>query len=168
MLYFINILLVFSILQTVVSLNYVEEECVNTYTDDLDNDFLIGTWYEIYKFTSVHLLPSHACTSIVITKPSRTEVQKYVDAYKLDNPFSFDDNPVLLERDGRWKGMILGRKTVKFFIYDPDTTSYKPDFYGAKVYEKVNDDYILFQECNMRGHMKWLLSRKKIVQELKI
>ncbi|XP_047531412.1 uncharacterized protein LOC125067077 [Vanessa atalanta] len=159
---FISIIFVFAVFGNVIALTEVEQACINTYSEPLDNDFLIGTWYDVYKFAIIlNLIPSSSCVKTVITKAPPSDVQRYVDAYKLENPYSFNDNPILLDRhNGQFKSMIMGHNQAKFLVYDPETTYFLEDRYEARVYMKVNDDYMLFHQCSLRGHQKWLLSRK--------
>ncbi|XP_046977910.1 uncharacterized protein LOC124543689 [Vanessa cardui] len=164
------IIIVFVIFGYVIALTDVEQACINRYSEPLDNNFLIGTWYEVYKFALfLNLVPSPSCVKIVITKASPSDVQRYINAYRLENPYSFDDNPILLDRyHGKFKGMVIGHKQAKFFVYDPESVFFSELKYDARVYMKVNDDYMLFLQCSLRGHQKWLLSRKNstTVEEL--
>ncbi|XP_046978200.1 uncharacterized protein LOC124543918 [Vanessa cardui] len=166
----ITLILVSAVFGNAIASAEVEQACINTYSEPFDNDFLIGTWYEVYKFAFfLNLVPSLTCTKIVITKANSSEVQRYIDAYESENPFSFDDNPILMDRsNGQFKGMIMGNNQAKFFIYDPKSVFFWEDRYDARVYMKVNDDYMLYHQCALRGHQKWLLSRKNstTVEEL--
>nr|XP_026496276.1 uncharacterized protein LOC113400821 [Vanessa tameamea] len=159
---FLSLILVLAIFGNVIALTEVEQACINRYSEPFDNNFLIGTWYDVYKFAIfLNLVPSSSCTKTVMTKASPSDVQRYVDAYKSKNPYSFDDNPILLDRhNGKYKSMIMGHNQVKFLIYDPESVFFSEDSYEARVYTKVNDDYMLFHKCSLRGHQKWLMSRK--------
>ncbi|XP_050348926.1 uncharacterized protein LOC126772569 [Nymphalis io] len=159
---FLMAILVFAVFGNVISLTEVEQSCINTYSEHFDNVFLIGTWYNVYKFAIIlDLLPSSSCIKTEIKKAPPSDVQKYVDAYKLNNPYSFDENPILMDRNsGQFKGMLMGNNQAKFFVYDPETIYFREDRYEARVYMKVNNDYMLFHQCSLRGNQKWLLSRK--------
>ncbi|XP_045449922.1 uncharacterized protein LOC123658596 [Melitaea cinxia] len=161
--YLLNIVLAFVLLQAVLSLNYVEEECINRHTDDVDNDFLLGTWYTVYRFSKslVSSIPTRDCAPRTFTKPTPEQLQLYINYYNSDNPYSFDDNPVLV-KDTTWlrDGMIMGKKAAKFFVHSAEYNYHDKSIYAVQIYEKINDDYILYQQCMMRGNTKWLLSRK--------
>lgn len=156
-----NLFVILIYFRYVISLSDVDRACANTYSDAASNDDLLGTWYDVYKFSlNLNLPPTSTCRESVVTRANQSEVQRYSKAYRLDNPYSFDDNPVLMN-DDYFFGMLMGKTETRFYIYDPNTIFYQEDRYEARVYRKVNEEYMLYHRCAMRGHEKWLVSKKR-------
>ncbi|CAH0719791.1 unnamed protein product, partial [Brenthis ino] len=156
-----NLFVILIYLTYVVSLSDVDRACANTYSDAASNDDLLGTWYDVFKFAhNLNLPPSSSCRESVVTRANQSEVQRYSEAYRLNNPYSFDDNPVLIN-DNFFFGMLMGKTATRFYVSDPNTTFYREDSYEARVYRRINDEYMLFHRCAMRGNVKWLLSKKR-------
>ncbi|XP_069357801.1 uncharacterized protein [Maniola hyperantus] len=149
----------------VYSLSEVEQACVNAHNNLLDNSFLIGTWYSICNFASRLNLPSSSyCKETIIKNATESDLQRYREGYPLENPFNFDDNPVISE-SFRHKGMIMGHMEAKFYVFDPENYFYKQDKYIVKVFRKVSEDYVLEHECRLRGEFRSLMSRKRHVSK---
>ncbi|XP_023935638.2 uncharacterized protein LOC112044127 [Bicyclus anynana] len=150
------------------SLSEVDQSCINSYKSNLDNSFLIGTWYSVCEFAPRLDLPSsNYCRETVIKNATDSDKQRYREGYRLQNPFNIDDNPVIAEAF-IYKEMIMGNAEAKFVVYDPKNYFYKEDLYGVRVFRKVSEDYMLVHECRWRGNFKSLLSRKRNItkQEL--
>lgn len=79
-------------------LSDVNQACVNSYKNHLDNSFLIGTWYTVLNFAARLNLPSSSyCQETVIKTATDSDVQRYLDGYQLQYPFNITDNPVISE-----------------------------------------------------------------------
>ena len=164
MIQLINLFIVFLCLKGAYSssLTEVQQDCIKKYSSSASNDDLIGTWYSVYKFALfLNLLPSSTCPNTTIVKANRSEIQRYSEAYGPDNPYSFNDNAVLVNEDNSFYGMLMGNTQTRFYVFDPTSVFHKKDRVDAKVYLKINDDYMLYHNCALRGHERWLLSRRR-------
>ncbi|CAH2211528.1 uncharacterized protein LOC120630110 [Pararge aegeria] len=154
--------------KSAVSISEVNQACINSYQDSLDNNFLIGTWFKVCEFAQRLNLPSsNYCEETVIKRATETDIQRYREGYKQENPFNFDGNPVISE-SFIFKGMLMGNTEAKYFVFDPENYFYKEDKYIAKVFRRVSDNYLLVHQCQWRGYFKSLLSRKRNVTKAEL
>ncbi|XP_045769313.1 uncharacterized protein LOC123870165 [Maniola jurtina] len=150
----------------VCSLSEVDQTCVNAHKNLLDNSFLIGTWYTICNFASRLNLPSSSyCKETIIKNATKSDIKRYKEGYPLENPFNFDDNPLIVSEFIRQKGMIMGHTEAKFYVFGPENYFYGQDKYIVKVFRKVSEDYVLEHECRLRGQFRSLMSRKRHVSK---
>ncbi|XP_041979933.1 uncharacterized protein LOC121733673 [Aricia agestis] len=159
---FSRLVLVLCLLKLVSGLTNLERACAAENAEVLDNDFMVGTWYEVYRFAMwLNLPPSISCVNIKITEAPSDEVERYRTAHGEDEALKFDTKPVLFDRhDGYYKGMLTGSSQAKFLAWDPSKIFFETEKYEGQVYKKVNDDYMLFHTCAL-PNFKTLLSRRR-------
>lgn len=154
----------FLFIQCSFCLSELEERCIKDYPKNFENEFLIGTWYHVVTFSLfINPLPTSQCSYYQVSKTNQTERDRYKDAYTLDNPYSLDDNPYHVVRSTEDHfGVIMGNKQTKFYVFDPKSFYFKKDLYKVHIFERTKfDEFIIYHECNMRGHTKYLWSRKR-------
>lgn len=149
---------------SVVALSDVNKACIAENSEDWSNDNLIGTWYKIWKFTLFGgLVPSHTCPELIFTRPTPDIVQEYKNKYNDPAlPYNIDDNPMLLNDGYHLDGLLFGHNIAKFFVLTPNTTALLNwDGYAVNAYRQLTPKYIMYTECALRGHTRWLLTNDR-------
>ncbi|XP_072932994.1 uncharacterized protein [Epargyreus clarus] len=145
-------------------LSEIQRKCVETFDEELSNDFLLGTWYFMVKFILFgSLVPTTRCSTSILQKANTTEIERYKNEYwTADIPYSFDDNPLHEHEHTGFQpeGLVIGNKQAKFHIMDPATHFHRP-LYELRVYQRLTDDFVLYHDCTSRGNVMWLLSKKR-------
>lgn len=138
--------------------------CLATYEGWFDNKFLLGTWYNVYFFTTRANLPgSTECREILFRRPSQKELMLYKTTYNSTGmPYSFEEDSILYSdvRKVLYTGLLIGRREAKFFLRNPPVRSIYRERYDVIVLRHINENFIVYEECNMRGD-KWLMSKIK-------
>lgn len=137
--------------------------CIYMNNGTLSSNQLSGIWYAVYKFALMsNLVGTSECPTVTFTKPTKEEVDKYKAKYDIKNePFSFDDDPLLVsERDGKLKGIVVGHTSAKYYFLEPKSVMRLSGMYEVKAYRPVSDEYLIFYDCSLRGHVKWLWSKR--------
>lgn len=149
---------------SVVALSDVNKACIAENSEDWSNDNLIGTWYKIWKFTLFGgLVPSQSCLELIFTRPTPDIVQEYKNKYNDPAlPYNIDDNPMLLNDGYHLDGLLFGHNIAKFFVLTPNTTGILNwDGYAVNAYRQLTPKYIMYTECALRGHTRWLLTNDR-------
>lgn len=135
---------------------------INNRTQNTED--LVGTWYTIYKYV-YGITPNGGdyCATTTLTKPTREELDAYKTKYNLTNEtFTFNDGAVLSSQlQGKLKGLFVGNKTAKYYFLDTKSSMRLMGMYEVVTFKPINNDYLIFYQCNMRGHVKYLWSRKR-------
>ncbi|XP_073955093.1 uncharacterized protein [Choristoneura fumiferana] len=135
--------------------------CIHMNNETLSSNQLSGTWYSVYKFAlTLNLVDTSECPMNIFTKPTKEELDEYKTKYDIKNEtFSFDDYPLLVW-DGRLKGIVVGNTKAKYYFLEPKSTMRLSGMYEVMVFRPISDEYLIFYECSLRGHVKWLWSRR--------
>lgn len=150
-----------AVLGSVVALSDVNKQCIADNNEAWSNDNLIGTWYLIWKFELFGgLVPSSSCPERNYTKPTADEIQQYKNKYNDPNlPYNVDDNPVLVKDQSVVDGLIIGHNIAKFYVLTPNTTMVlNMDGYAVDAYRLLTPKYIMYTQCALRGHVRWLMT----------
>lgn len=151
------------------TLSDTSRQCIATYNKDFDNELLIGKWYYVYKFSLfLNLLPSSSCKEVSFERPTAEDLTDYKNYFNKDEmPYSFADDSIefsVLNSGSTgnkfFNGLFLGGREAKFFIRHPVNKA-DPETYDVRVFRYINDDYLIHEECALRGHTRWLISRKR-------
>lgn len=143
-------------------------QCLALYNKDFSNEFLIGTWYYVYKFSLWLNLPaSSICREVTFQRPTTEDLTNYRNYFnRSDMPYSFDDDSVGFSvvnsgpGDTFFAGLFLGGKEAKFFVRHP-ANNVDRETYDVRAFRYVNDDFVIHEDCAMGGHTRWLISRKR-------
>lgn len=160
----------FGVVATVLALTDVEKDCIaKNNSTTMSNDFLFGTWYKIYKFIHLGPYPTCSCLNVTFSRPTEEELKGYRDKYGSVNlPHEIDDDAVL-EDINYMKGLLLGGSVTKTYIIDPESVMVNNlNGYEVNVYRRVNDKYMIYWQCALRGHVKWLLTRDPNAPEVEL
>ncbi|XP_075982455.1 uncharacterized protein LOC142980761 [Anticarsia gemmatalis] len=145
-------------------------QCTDTYKETIQRDYLLGDWYLVYEFTLFGTtLPSINCPNSTFTIPTAEEIKAYKDKYDSAGfPFTIDDNSVLYEENKNSQytsakvGLYAGDAEAKYFVLDPKSPGLLNMYgYEVEIYNRVNDNFMFYQRCAMRGHHRMLFSRNK-------
>ncbi|KOB75071.1 Uncharacterized protein OBRU01_08469 [Operophtera brumata] len=115
----------------------------------------------MWKFTLMGgMVPFVSCAELNFTKPTADIVQEYKNKYNdPDLPYNIDDNPVLVNDGYAVEGLVFGHNIAKFYVLTPNTTSpLNWDGYAVYAYRQLAPKYIMYTECALRGHSRWLLT----------
>ncbi|KOB51887.1 Uncharacterized protein OBRU01_26958, partial [Operophtera brumata] len=146
---------------SVIALSDVNKECIAENSEAWSNDNLIGTWYKMWKFTLMGgMVPFVSCAEFNFTRPTADIVQEYKNKYNdPDLPYNIDNNPVLVNDGYAVEGLVFGHNIAKFYVLTPNTTSpLNWDGYAVYAYRQLAPKYIMYTECALRGHSRWLLT----------
>lgn len=159
-------LTVLSITVTVIALSEVNTDCIAKNNGTISNDYLLGTWFKIYQFHHLGPIPTCSCPNVTITRPTEEELREYTEKFRtVDLPHKIGDNAVVVDR-GYIKGLVLGSSEAKTYIIDPHSKMRSNlEGYEVYVYKRVNNKYMLFWQCCLRGHVKWLVTRDRNAPE---
>ena len=147
---------------TVLALSDVNTDCIARNNGTIPNDFLLGTWYKIYNFIHLGPYPTCSCPNVTFTRPTVEELREYREKFRtIDLPHAIGDDAVVADR-GYIKGLVLGGAETKTYIIDPHSVMRSnEEGYEVYVFRRINDKYMLFWQCCLRGHVKWLLTRDR-------
>lgn len=150
------------LLTSAAALSDVYQQCIAENSDSFSNDILVGSWYEMYKFTLFGSPPASTwCTENIFTKPSAAVLAEYKAKYNDPNlPYSLDDNPVI-RNDSYWVGMVTGNNMAKFYVFDPKEAAVLSDGYSVTAYRPLGNDYIMWHDCSLRGHTMMLYAKNR-------
>lgn len=148
----------------VIALSDVNQQCITENSEPYSNDNLIGTVYMIWKFTLFgSMVPFQNCPERIFSRPSAVEIQEYKNKYNDPNqPFNIDDNPVKVTDGFNVDGMIFGHNIAKFYVLNPNSTMVLGwDEYVVNAYRQLTPKFIMYTECALRGHIRWLLTNDR-------
>ncbi|KPI95946.1 hypothetical protein RR46_11659 [Papilio xuthus] len=143
--------------------------CLATYNKDFNNELLLGKWYYVYKFSIwLNLPPSRSCNEVSFQRPTNEDLNNYKNYFnKNDMPYSFEDDSIafsVLNTDPPdnkfFDGLFLGGREAKFFVRHPVNNANR-ETYDVRVFRYINDEYLIHEDCALRGHTRWLISRKR-------
>lgn len=154
---------------TVIALSDVNTDCIASNNGTISNDFLLGTWYKIYKFIHLGPYPTCSCPNVTFSRPTEEELRGYREKFRpIDLPHEIGDDAVVADR-GYIKGLVLGGAETKTYIIDPKSViRSNEEGYEVHVFRRISDKYMLWWQCSLRGHEKWLLTRDRHAPEVEM
>lgn len=161
-----TILIIFLKLHDAYIFDEVTRKCLDAHNETLSNDFLIGKWYKLFEFTGSVLAPSKSCPTMEFTRPTRKHLDVYRQKYNItEKPFSFDESSLVL-KENRMTGLVMGNNETKFYVLDPKEVMVIHEVFKTFVFKRLNENYVIYFHCEMRGNVVWLLSRYRNVTDV--
>ncbi|KAJ8723101.1 hypothetical protein PYW08_003013 [Mythimna loreyi] len=150
----------FKTIVTELVLSDVNKDCIAKNNGTTSNDYLLGTWFKIYQFHHLGPYPTCSCLNVTFNRPTNEEIRSYREKYNsVDLPNNIGEDAVVVDRKFYTKGLLLGNSEAKTYILDSHSAIRLLEGYEVHVYKRINNKYMLFWQCCLRGHVKWLLTR---------
>lgn len=131
----------------------------------LENGYLIGKWYVVAKFMNTRAW-RHSCMPMEF-KRVEDKYAKYCrrTSYTANETnYSFESDCVEM-LSGKYeypRDVLVGSGELKYFLRYPFAGNY---LQGLRVFKRVNDNYLLYNECPNRFNYTILLSRHEEPEE---
>lgn len=136
--------------------------CISKYNKTLSNDFLIGTWYEVYGIAEwVIAKPSPFCKRQVITKMSADRLDLLTYLYRILNMPELENPVYIRDNYNITYGVLSGSKEGKIFFRDPKHVTWRRDNTDGRIYKYINDNLMLYQLCGNFANRWYLLSKTR-------
>lgn len=167
MLYLMRTLVFILFIINVLCLTVEDEICISANNKSLNNNFLIGTWYEIYEVgTHIGMPRSQLCRRQIFTKLSKREIDFFKYMFKILHMKTDLVNPVYV-RDSHNKsfGVLSGGNEGKMFSTDPKSLIWREENEEGRVYTCLNDNLILWRQCEHNFTINFILSRSKNAED---